>query len=407
MVCNQMEMLEKDQEIERLRKAAYDLELENKRLQKRLDEIHAITGVIYLVELPADTVPTDVPGALLKVGLTTSGHLGRVSSYGSNRFEHRLVRLPVYRVPWVEAQLKKLFRSLPHVELVQGQEYFKGDRDDILGAFDRFMEDLQTTTPELRHLPPRRRILRAEKVDGLPELPDGYEIPPWRPEFRPTPDNESFWDSYEGDDADGLVRTFERVQCAARLLRVAPERVDERFYCNFVTDKTVSQALRLREVLTSSFEETDRNLRERLASIPENEFHRDIQEWAMKKTVILQLLAQKYFETVLTDEDYAKLKRLEDVIPSRRKSVAYAEATISSFSEQEAKNFRRLLGYKGNLEGKRPIAFVNAILRNNIGLVVEQSKTKMTTAPSYDKLRLSLKQWRSLKSDYQSTLFDI
>lgn len=241
----------------------------------------------------------------------------------------------------------------------------------------------------------------------IPTLPRGEKMPAWRDHFRPTDGNATHWSMYDGDDRETMQRTFDIVRRTARVLRVAPDQVDERFFEDYVTapGNPVSEANCLRYTFGTTYEENLQCLEQRIAALKQEDGNLELYKWTIKKRFLLQLLAQRFFERVLSEEDYAKMKRLEDVTPSRKKSSEFVQEVLAELSEEEKKNLGQLLDQKGALENKRPMAFVNAILRRTVGLTVDPSKSNDTKSSTYDRLRLSMRQWRVLRDEYGSDYF--
>lgn len=245
-------------------------------------------------------------------------------------------------------------------------------------------------------------------TDELLVLPKGVKAPTWRPEFIPNNENANLWMNYKESDLDVMMKAFEAVHKTTRALKADAHLVNEHFYNNYVINSAVKPARCLRYILETRYQDNLQRMQDKIVSIQQTDDpNLEMYRWAIKKRYILQLLCQQYFETVLTEEDLERLKRLEDVTPSRKKTAEFVDSTLSSLTEMEKKSLFMMLGYKGTtpVDGKKALHIINSILRNTVGLSIDPSKTKEPRAPAYDKLRLSLKRWRDLVQDYGSTFF--
>lgn len=383
-------------------------------LSARLRWHESHKGYVYLVACQCGD------RELIKVGITRNPSGQRLHSYGATRRELRVFEVPLPCMAPMEDDLKLLFKE--RFTLAQGFEYFECGDEEAVGAIDEYMEG-HAHRGHVRIIDTgwagRKRVLQGRdkfvpEEEPLPPLPKGCEMPAWRADFVPTPENRQQWLEYEGPDADLLQAAFERTLHAVRVLRVVPERVDEQFYSTYVDAKQLRMARWLAHSLRTTSSDNQAMLRERLAArradikatdpdLPESKLWHH--EWDVKKHFVLPILAQQYLEWVGGEGVYERLRLMQDLEVSRKRGVEWCEGLIASLNDLEKKGLAQLLD-ASVLPVKQKKNLVKAITKHAFSLQPEAAcKTRAVNSKSYDRMRISMEPWRVLVRDYGSELF--
>lgn len=419
--ANHMNRKEKESELESQVK-----ERDNRirELEQRLNDIDMKRGVIYLVEIPEKDNPS-----LFKIGLTKDHfRMSRLLAYGPNRIELRLIEMPLYELMEYEQALKDAFRKTEGLTIAKGCEYFYGSREIATCAFDAFFVTMAGKIPTLQRVCFKKTLRRRnrgylpeevddDKVDDdIPELPGDLRTKKveidWRAEFVPTTQNETYWSQYKGEDREVLVCAFERTKRVASAMEVPYDRVDRRFFEEYVLPRNVVHGFRtllytFGSTYSCNLERMQYKLRKLQEGKTEKDSNMELREWVVKKQYIVQLIGQQILETVLSTEEYNKVRTaFDDGNVSRKVVEKWVTDFLNSLSATEEKNLARLLNVQ-KLPKQKPLACANLFLKRAFDTtIIPVSSNANSKSKAYDRMKLDMTAWKRLITEFKSDILD-